>query len=99
MRTRQTKKRGVCLEFMEKGLWLWCRVEWQEGYGIRGFCLQDLNREGSRKEEGKIGRAHMASSSWNSLKHVHFMLVAWGSVCTTSLRVDMSMDGVAGRIG
>ena len=92
MRTRQTKKRGVCPEFMEKGgCGTACYVEERNGKGgmVWGFCLQDL--KGSKKEEGKIGRTHMASGSWNSLKHL--MLIAWGSVCTTSSRVHMSMDG------
>ena len=60
---------------------------------VWGFCLQDLNRKSSGKGEGKIGRTHMASGSWNSLKRMHLMLVAWGSVCTTSLGVHMSADG------
>ena len=80
------------------GLWysmLWHRMEWKEGM-VWGFCLKDLNRKGSGKGEGKIQRTHMASGSWNPLKHMHLMLVACGSVCPTNLRVHMSMDGVQG---
>ena len=67
-------------------------MAWKGGM-VWGFCLQDLNRKSSGKGEGKIGRTHMASGSWNSLKRMHLMLVAWGSVCTTSLGVHMSADG------
>ena len=59
---------------------------------VWGFCLQDLNRKSSRKGEGKIGRTHMASGSWNSLKHVHLM-----GVCLNN-KLEGS-HGVAGRIG
>ena len=43
------------------------------------FCLRDLNRKSSQKDEGKIQPPHMASNSWKSLKHVHLMLMAWGA--------------------
>ena len=78
---------------------LWHRMEWKEGM-VWGFCLKDLNRKGSGKGEGKIRRTHMVSGSWNPLKHMHLMLVACGSVCSTNLRVHMSIwMGCRGRIG
>ena len=74
------------------------RVQGKGGGGmVWGFCLKDLNRKGSGKGEGKIRRTHMASGSWNSLKHMHLMLVSCGSVCPTNLMVHMSMDGVQGQ--